>query len=172
MAPERQSKEAQKRLEEMRHLISMRNGEAAPRSRHRSMTNPQTQTQTPPPPTPTDELVQMINDAASEADRSLLRAASNQSALGIDLQRLAEDLKQVRRIRPCALLCVLTGSVRRAQYAACGAAREGTFGPRQVASPVRPSEEAPARRDVGEGGHVRGACGAVRRGVVRYGAAR
>ncbi|KAI0050211.1 hypothetical protein FA95DRAFT_662337 [Auriscalpium vulgare] len=82
---------AQDRLEEMRQLIGKRNGEVTPRSRTRSAVD------TPPlghdKPRP-DEAVQLVEESASEADKALLRAASTQDALGVDLALLAADLKE------------------------------------------------------------------------------
>ena len=51
---------------------------------HYNIINPQMPTLLPP--TPSDELVQMISNAMSEADRGLLRVLGNQDTLGIDLR--------------------------------------------------------------------------------------
>ncbi|KAI0309685.1 hypothetical protein OF83DRAFT_1273034, partial [Amylostereum chailletii] len=99
------SKAAQERLDEMRQLIGKRmNGDVGgtPRSRPRSVLGGDV------PQTPThertgsqsqaaargEELVQLIDDAACEADKTLLRASSHQEALGLDIALLANDLKE------------------------------------------------------------------------------
>jgi len=79
-------------LEEMRQLIGKRAGEGTPRSRPRSVVDA--------PTTPSldksraEDLARLIDESVSEADKSLLRAVSNQEALGVDLKLLAADLKQ------------------------------------------------------------------------------
>ncbi|KAI0307231.1 hypothetical protein B0F90DRAFT_1807884 [Multifurca ochricompacta] len=83
------SRAAQERMEEMRQLISKRGGEVAPR--YRGLTEGDT---TGSDAVRGGELLRFIEEAASEADMSLLRAASSQEALAVDLSLLAADLKE------------------------------------------------------------------------------
>ena len=80
-------------MEEMRQLIGKRSGEVAPpwsqykAQREAAMAG-------------SDEgrisdFWKSIEDAVSEADKSLVRAASNQEALSINIGLLAADLKEV-----------------------------------------------------------------------------
>ncbi|KAI9507546.1 hypothetical protein F5148DRAFT_1307723 [Russula earlei] len=85
------SKAAQERMEEMRQLISKRGGEATPRSQHRGQKEAATAGSDAGR---TAELLRSIEDAASEADRSLIRAASSQEALSVNIGLLAADLKE------------------------------------------------------------------------------
>jgi len=85
------SKAAQERMEEMRQLIGKRGMEATPRSQHREQKGAAT------PGTDavrSGDLLRFIEDAVSEADKSLVRAASNQEALSIDIGLLVADLKE------------------------------------------------------------------------------
>jgi hypothetical protein len=79
-------------MEEMRQLISKRSGETTPRSQHRSQKEAATASTDAGR---TEELLGSIEDALSEADKSLVRAASNQEALSVDIGLLATDLKEV-----------------------------------------------------------------------------
>jgi hypothetical protein len=89
-------------MEEMRQLISKRGGEAEKR--------PQSRGSNEVVGAGTDtggragECLRSIEDAASEADKSLLRAASNQEALTVDLGLVAADLKEVSS-RRSLLIC-------------------------------------------------------------------
>ena len=79
-------------MEEMRQLIGKRSGEATPRSLHKG------QKEAAPAGTDavrTEDLLRSIEDAVSEADKSLVRAASNQEALSVDIGLLVADLKEV-----------------------------------------------------------------------------
>ena len=88
-----QTKAAQERMEEMRQLIGKRGGEAEKRPQLRGSKEvvgaASTETGR------AGECLRSIEDAASEADKSLLRAASNQEALTVDLGLVAADLKEV-----------------------------------------------------------------------------
>ncbi|KAN0131381.1 hypothetical protein V8E53_010758 [Lactarius tabidus] len=85
------TKAAQERMEEMRQLIGKRGGEAEKRPQPRGSKEViGTGTDT----TRAGECLRSIEDAASEADKSLLRAASNQEALAVDLGLVAADLKE------------------------------------------------------------------------------
>ncbi|KAI0065897.1 hypothetical protein BV25DRAFT_1821601 [Artomyces pyxidatus] len=77
------TKAAQERLDEMRQLIGKRAGEGTPRARARSFAEPSA-----------DDALRLIEEAATDADRALLRAAAAQDALGADLARLAADLSE------------------------------------------------------------------------------
>lgn len=79
-------------MEEMRQLIGKRGVEATPRSPHKGQKEAAT--------ADTDavqigDLVRSIEDAVSDADKSLVRAASNQEALFIDIGLLVADLREV-----------------------------------------------------------------------------
>lgn len=79
-------------MEEMRQLIGKRGVEATPRLQHRGQKGAAT--------AGTDavrsgDLLRFIEDAVSEADKSLVRAASNQEALSVDIGLLVADLKEV-----------------------------------------------------------------------------
>lgn len=80
-------------MEEMRQLISKRSGEAAPpwsqykAQREAAMAGSDAGRAT--------DFWKSIDDAVSEADKSLVRAASNQEALSINIGLLAADLKEV-----------------------------------------------------------------------------
>ncbi|KAH9077249.1 hypothetical protein EDB83DRAFT_2504476 [Lactarius deliciosus] len=85
------SKAAQERMEEMRQLISKRGGDPTQRPQSRGskeVIGAGTDTGR------AGEFLRSIEDAASEADKSLLRAASNQEALAVDLGLVAVDLKE------------------------------------------------------------------------------
>lgn len=84
-------------MEEMRQLISKRGGEAEKRPQLRGskeVAGAGTDTGR------AGECLRSIEDAALEADKSLLRAASNQDALTVDLGLVAADLKEVSSERP------------------------------------------------------------------------
>ncbi|KAH9062771.1 hypothetical protein EDB87DRAFT_1605796 [Lactarius vividus] len=85
------SKAAQERMEEMRQLISKRGGEATQRPQSRGSKEV---VRTSTDVSRAEECLRSIEDAASEADKSLLRAASNQEALAVDLGLVAADLKE------------------------------------------------------------------------------
>jgi len=85
------NKAAQERMEEMRQLISKRGGEPTPRSQHKGQKEAATAGNDAGR---TGELLRSIEDALSEADRSLVRAASSQEALSVDIGLLAADLKE------------------------------------------------------------------------------
>lgn len=79
-------------MEEMRQLIGKRGVEATPRSQHKG------QNETAMAGTDavrTGDFLRFIDDAVSEADKSLVRAASNQEALSVDIGLLVADLKEV-----------------------------------------------------------------------------
>jgi hypothetical protein len=71
-------------MEEMRQLISKRSGEAPP---YRGQAGTDAGR--------TTEFLKFIEDSVSEADKSLVRAASSQEALSINIGLLAADLKEV-----------------------------------------------------------------------------
>lgn len=76
----------------MRQLIGKRVGETTPRSHCKG------QKEAAPADSDmgrTGDLLMSIEDALSEADKSLVRAASNQEALSVDIGLLATDLKEV-----------------------------------------------------------------------------
>jgi len=79
-------------MEEMRQLIGKRGGEATPRSQPRGQKEAATSNDDAGR---SGELLRSIEDALSEADRSLVRAASSQEALSVDIGLLAADLKEV-----------------------------------------------------------------------------
>jgi hypothetical protein len=80
-------------MEEMRQLISKRSGEAAPPwSQYRGQREAAIAGSDVGR---TIEFLKSIEDAVSEADKSLVRAASNQEALSINIGLLAADLKEV-----------------------------------------------------------------------------
>jgi hypothetical protein len=79
-------------MEEMRQLISKRSVEATPRLQHKG---PKEAATAGTDAVRTGDLLQSIEDIVSEADRSLVRAASNQEALSIDIGLLVADLKEV-----------------------------------------------------------------------------
>lgn len=91
-----QTKAAQERMEEMRQLISKRGGEVEKRPQLRGSKEVVGTSSD----TTRGECLRSIEDAASEADKSLLRAASNQEALAVDLGLVAADLKEVSSERP------------------------------------------------------------------------
>ena len=82
-------------MEEMRQLIGKRSvGEpGAARGRPLSYAAPQTPTSSRIF-THSDEHIRFIEDAASEADKALLRVASSQDALGAGLGELVADLRE------------------------------------------------------------------------------
>ena len=87
-----QTKAAQERMEEMRQLISKRGGEAEKRPQLRVSKEV---VGAGPDIGRAGECLRSIDDAVSEADKSLLHAASNQEALTVDLGLVAADLKEV-----------------------------------------------------------------------------
>lgn len=83
-------------MEEMRQLISKRSGEAAPPwSQYRGQREAAI---AGGDASQTTEFFKSIEDAVSEADKSLVRAASSQEALSINIGLLAADLKEVSLI--------------------------------------------------------------------------
>ncbi|KZV72156.1 hypothetical protein PENSPDRAFT_371983 [Peniophora sp. CONT] len=90
-----QNKAALDRMEEMRQLIGKRGviEPTAPRPRPMSYATPQTPTVSRSL-SQSDGLVRSIEEAASDADKALLRASSSQDALGTDLEELVADLKE------------------------------------------------------------------------------
>ncbi|KAI0251333.1 hypothetical protein BJV78DRAFT_1275422 [Lactifluus subvellereus] len=84
------TKAAQERMEEMRQLISKRSGEMTPRSQFRASK----EAASTGSDAMTGDFLRSIEDAVSEADKSLVRAASSQEALAIDVGLLATDLKE------------------------------------------------------------------------------
>ena len=80
-------------MEEMRQLISKRSGEVTPRVHQKGQKETATAGTDAIQP---GDFLRSIEDAVSEADKSLVRAASNQEALSIDIGLLAADLKEVR----------------------------------------------------------------------------
>ncbi|KAI0304176.1 hypothetical protein BC826DRAFT_215583 [Russula brevipes] len=85
------TKAAQERMEEMRQLISKRSGELTPRSQHRGPKEPATAGSDA---TRTEDFLRCIDDAISDADKNLVRAASSQEALSVDVGLLVADLKE------------------------------------------------------------------------------
>ncbi|KDR83964.1 hypothetical protein GALMADRAFT_133349 [Galerina marginata CBS 339.88] len=83
---------AQERLEEMRSLIGRRQGEGPPRTRPRSGTldGPSRSSVT----TDAGNLVKTIEVLATEAEKDLTNAQSNQDALQAELARLAAEFKE------------------------------------------------------------------------------
>ena len=77
-------------MEEMRQLISKRSGEAALWSQ-----KGQREVAMAGDAGRTTEFLKYIEGAVSEADKSLVRAASSQEALSINIALLAADLKEV-----------------------------------------------------------------------------
>lgn len=79
----------------MRQLIGKRSfvESNTPRSRPLSYAAPQTPTASRSL-THSDDLVRSIEEAASEADKALLRASSSQDALGSDLGELVAELRE------------------------------------------------------------------------------
>ncbi len=88
-------------MEEMRQLISKRGGEAVQRPLSRG---PKEVVGAGTDAGRAGECLRSIDDAVSEADKSLLRAASNQEALAVDLGLVAADLKEVSSGRPLVIL--------------------------------------------------------------------
>ncbi|KAI0035678.1 hypothetical protein K488DRAFT_42843, partial [Vararia minispora EC-137] len=89
----------QERLEEMRQLIGRRHGELGTPTRSGARpfgAAPLTPSSSSSSVSGADaeELAKLIADAASEADRHLLRASAAQEELGVDLALLAADLKE------------------------------------------------------------------------------
>jgi hypothetical protein len=81
-------------MEEMRQLISQRQGEGTPRSRPLS-----TAVDTPVRTSGLsriDDIHRSLNTLVSEAEVGLTRASSNHQALEDGIQQLSEDLKDVR----------------------------------------------------------------------------
>jgi hypothetical protein len=87
-------------MEEMRQLISKRGVEATPRSQHKGQKEGAT---AGTDAVRTGDLLGSIEDAVSEADKSLVRAASNQEALFIDIGLLVADLKEVSLVSISAI---------------------------------------------------------------------
>jgi len=93
-------------MEEMRQLINKRGIEATPRSQHKGQKEAAT---TGIDAVRTGDLLQSIDDAVSEADKSLVRAASNQEALSVDIGLLVADLKEVSLVSvSVASMCLLS----------------------------------------------------------------
>ncbi|RDB22757.1 hypothetical protein Hypma_010026 [Hypsizygus marmoreus] len=95
--PQRQSvamtKAAQERMEEMRLLIGRRQleGEGTPRTRARSVFDTPTRSTTPANIGDASRSIEML---ASEAEKDLARAVSNQEALQHDLKQVSVELKE------------------------------------------------------------------------------
>jgi hypothetical protein len=79
-------------MEEMRQLISKRSGDMTPRSQFRASKEA---TSTDNDAIQPGDVLRSIGEAVSEADKSLVRAASSQEALAVDVGLLARDLKEV-----------------------------------------------------------------------------
>ncbi|KAJ7682631.1 hypothetical protein DFH06DRAFT_1161696 [Mycena polygramma] len=77
---------ALQRMEEMRLLISQRQGEGTPRSRPLSMA--------PPAQGRTEDIQSSLTTLVTEAEASLTRATSNHEALENGIHQLAEDLQE------------------------------------------------------------------------------
>ncbi|KAG5341935.1 hypothetical protein C0989_006778 [Termitomyces sp. Mn162] len=99
--PQRQTvaltKAAQERLDEMRQVIGRRQleGDGIPRSRPHSMFD--TPSRTPSSDASTTlaaDSARNVETLASEADRSLARAVSNQDVLQLDLKQMSSELKE------------------------------------------------------------------------------
>jgi len=85
------TKAAQERMEEMRQLINKRSGELTPRSQHRG---PKEAATAGSDAARTEDFLRSMDDAISDADKSLVRAASSQEALSVDVGLLVADLKE------------------------------------------------------------------------------
>lgn len=78
----------------MRNLISRRvAGDGPNRARSRSVVESAAPASTSS--TSLDEQVKLIDDAASEAEKDLVRAISNHEALETDLRQLVENFREV-----------------------------------------------------------------------------
>ncbi|KAF8165546.1 hypothetical protein B0H34DRAFT_689520 [Crassisporium funariophilum] len=85
------TKEAQKRMEEMRNLIGRRQGEETPRSRPRiGMFNAHVRTSSGD----VGDLGKTVDTLVSEADKDLAQAQSNHELLQNELRRLASEFKE------------------------------------------------------------------------------
>ncbi|KII94880.1 hypothetical protein PLICRDRAFT_33706 [Plicaturopsis crispa FD-325 SS-3] len=85
------TKAAQERMEEMRQLIQKRQGEGTPRSRSRNgfaMDDPQPQSSDK-----LDRFAKSVEGLVSDADRDLLRAASNIETIQNDIRQVATEFK-------------------------------------------------------------------------------
>jgi hypothetical protein len=87
-------------MEEMRQLISKRSGDVTPRSQFRV---PKEAASTGGDAIRTGDVLRSIEEAVSEADKSLVRAASSQEALAVDVGLLATDLNEVGLEPPLAI---------------------------------------------------------------------
>ena|SRR5260221_2439691 len=93
-------------MEEMRQLINKRGIEATPRSQHKGQNEAAT---TSIDAIRTGDFLRFIDDAVSEADKNLIRAASNQEALSVDIGLLVADLKEVSLVSiSVASMCLLS----------------------------------------------------------------
>lgn len=82
----------------MRTLISKRvAGDGPNRARSRSVVESAAPTSTSS--ASLEEQVKLIDDAASEAEKDLVRAISNHEAFETDLKQLVEDFREVSTIR-------------------------------------------------------------------------
>ena len=79
-------------MEEMRQLISKRSGDLTPRSQHRG---PKEAATAGSDAARTEDFLRSMDDAISDADKSLVRAASSQEALSVDVGLLVADLTEV-----------------------------------------------------------------------------
>ena len=91
----KQTREAQQRMAEMRHLIGKRfEGESTPRSRAGTLPNSPAPRITDPS---ADGVARTLQDIVSETDQHLTRAATNHETMRDDLKLLASDFKEVGR---------------------------------------------------------------------------
>jgi hypothetical protein len=100
-----QTPAALERMEEMRQLISQRQGEGTPRNRPSSMAS-----DTPAQASGsnrTEDIHRSLTTLVNEADSGLIRASSNHEALENGIQQLAEDFQDVRLI---IVICIRRAS--------------------------------------------------------------
>lgn len=105
-----QTPAALERMEEMRQLIGQRQGEGTPRTRPLSMA-----VDTPlrtSGSNRTEDIHRSLTTLVTEADASLVRAASNHEALENGIQQLAEDLQEVRIVSLVLRKVINTGYFR------------------------------------------------------------
>ena len=104
----------------MRQLIRQRSGEATPRLQPKGQKEAAT---AGADAIRSGDFLTSIEDGVSEADKSLVRAASSQEALSIDIGLLVADLKEVgltakSLILTCQLLVTESQSSRKVSYGA------------------------------------------------------
>jgi hypothetical protein len=87
-------------MEEMRQLINKRSGDMTTRSQFRASKEAAS---TGSDAIRTGDVLRSIEEAVSDADKSLVRAASSQEALAVDVGLLATDLKEVSLELPLAI---------------------------------------------------------------------